>query len=369
MKFDRRLLLNFDWLLLFLALGICALGVLNIYSAGYTLTDLSLKSLYIKQLNWLGIGIVFMALTFSIDYRSIARYGYVIYLLSIVCLILVLVAGYASRGSQRWLALGAFTFQPSELMKITIILALANYFENHKAEEGYLLRDLYVPALLALLPFFLVLKQPDLGTGIILLIIFLAIVFIAGVRWQSIVLAAGSGLLLIPLGWHFLRDYQKDRIMTFIDPEQDPLGTGYHIIQSIIAIGSGGLWGKGFLKGTQTQLKFLPEQHTDFVFSAFAEEWGFVGAIFLLFLFFALILCGLQVAYQAKDLTGKLISVGVTMIIYAQVIINIGMVLGILPVVGIPLPFMSYGGSALVVFMAGIGLLLNVRMRRFVLQP
>lgn len=369
MKFDRRLLLNFDWLLLFLALGICVIGVLNIYSAGYTLTDLSLKSLYMKQLKWLGVGFLFMALAFSIDYRSITRYSYVIYLLSVSCLILVLVIGYASRGSQRWLAFGGFAFQPSELMKITIVLAMANYFENHKSEEGYLLRDLYVPALMVLLPFVLVLKQPDLGTGVVFMIIFLAIVFIAGVRWKSIAIAGGSGLLLIPLGWHFLKDYQKDRIMTFIDPEQDPLGTGYHIIQSIIAIGSGGLGGKGFLKGTQTQLKFLPEQHTDFVFSVFAEEWGFIGAIFLMFLFLALILWGLQIAYQAKDLTGKLISVGVTMIVSAQVIINIGMVIGILPVVGIPLPFMSYGGSALVVFMAGIGLLLNVRMRRFVLRP
>ncbi len=369
MKFDRRLLLNFDWLLLLLALGICLIGVLNIYSAGYALSDASLKGLYMKQLKWVGIGVAIMALTFSIDYRTITRYGYVIYLFSVLCLVLVLVTGYASRGSQRWLAFGGFTFQPSELMKITIILALANYFENHKSEEGYFLRDLIAPILMVLFPFVLVLKQPDLGTGLILLIIFLAIVFIAGVRWKSIAIAAGTGLFFIPLGWNFLKDYQKDRIMTFIDPEQDPLGTGYHIIQSIIAIGSGGLWGKGFLQGTQTQLKFLPEQHTDFIFSAFAEEWGFIGTMSLMLLFLALILWGLQIAYKAKDLSGKLISLGVTVIISSQVIINIGMVIGILPVVGIPLPFMSYGGSAMAVFMAGIGLVLNVRVRRLGFQP
>ncbi|MDO9585089.1 MAG: FtsW/RodA/SpoVE family cell cycle protein, partial [Syntrophales bacterium] len=174
---------------------------------------------------------------------------------------------------------------------------------------------------------------------------------------------------LIPLFWLFLKDYQKERIMAFFEPERDPLGAGYHIIQSIIAVGSGGLFGKGFLKGTQTQLKFLPEQQTDFVFSVFAEEWGFLGGMILMFLFLTLILWGLKIADRAKDLSGKLISVGVAMLIFWQVFINIGMVLGILPVVGIPLPFMSYGGSSIVVFMTGIGLLLNVRMRRFVLQP
>ncbi len=369
MKVDRRLLLNFDWFLLLLVVGIAVIGVLNIYSAGFTFTDPAMKTLYIKQLKWLAIGILFMAITFSLDYRSIARHAYLMYGISIVFLLLVFVAGYVSRGSQRWLGLGGFTFQPSELAKITVVLALAKYFENHKSEEGYLLRDLWMPALIVFVPFALVMKQPDLGTGIILVLVFLGIVFIAGLKWKSIAIAGGAGLLLIPLGWLFLKDYQKDRIMTFINPEQDPLGTGYHIIQSIIAIGSGGLGGKGFLKGTQTQLKFLPEQHTDFVFSVFAEEWGFLGAIFLIFLFGLFIVWGLQIACHAKDLTGKLISVGVTTMVFIQVFINIGMVIGIVPVVGIPLPFMSYGGSALVVFMVGIGLLLNVSMRRFVLQP
>ena len=173
---------------------------------------------------------------------------------------------------------------------------------------------------------------------------------------------------MIPLGWHFLKDYQKERILTFLDPGRDPLGAGYHIIQSIIAVGSGGVLGKGFLKGTQTQLKFLPEQQTDFVFSVFAEEWGFTGGALLMFLFLSLILWGMKIAFQAKDLPGKLISTGVTMMIFTQVFINIGMISGILPVVGIPLPFISYGGSSMVAFMFGIGLLLNVRMRRFVLQ-
>ena len=211
-------------------------------------------------------------------------------------------------------------------------------------------------------------KQPDLGTGLILMFLFLSIVFVVGVRWKSMILSACGSLALIPLSWLFLRDYQKERIMAFFEPERDPLGAGYHIIQSVIAVGSGGLFGKGFLRGTQTQLKFLPEQQTDFVFSVFAEEWGFLGGVVLMFLFLTLILWGLKIADRSKDLSGRLISVGVAMLIFWQAFVNIGMVLGILPVVGIPLPFMSYGGSSMVALMTGIGLLLNVRMRRFVLQ-
>ena len=368
-RFDRRLVINFDWLLLFLVLGICALGLLNIYSAGFSLSDVRLKSLYMKQLEWMGIGLFFMILAFSLDYRIITRQAYTLYFISLILLLLVIVVGYSTRGSQRWIALAGFSLQPSELMKLTLILSLAKYFDNHKIEGGYLLRDLILPFLMVLVPFILVLRQPDMGTGVILILIFISITFLAGIRWKSIFSAAIAGLLLIPGTWFFLKDYQKDRIMTFLEPERDPLGTGYHIIQSIIAIGSGRVLGKGFLKGTQTQLKFLPEQQTDFVFSVFAEEWGFIGAFFLMILFLALILYGLKIAFQAKDLPGKLISAGVTMLIFGQIFINIGMGIGILPVVGIPLPFMSYGGSSMVVFMTGMGLLLNVRIRRFVLQP
>ena len=369
MKFDRRLVMNFDWVLLFLVLSVSIIGILNIYSSGFSLTEPRLKVLYIKQLQWMGVSLCFMALAFCIDYRIIVRQAYLIYVVSLFLLILVFMISDATRGSQRWIALGGFSLQPSELMKVTVILALAKYFDDHKTEHGYSLKDLSVPSLIVFLPFLLVLKQPDLGTGIILIILFLGIIFIAGIKWKSMAIAAGCGLIFVPIGWYLLKDYQKERIMTFLDPEQDPLGSGYHIIQSIIAIGSGGVWGKGFLKGTQTQLKFLPEQHTDFIFSVYAEEWGFIGTMLLMIVFITLILWGLKIAFQAKDMTGKLISVGVTMMIFGQVFINVGMVLGILPVVGIPLPFMSYGGSSLVVFMFSIGLLLNVRMRRFVLQP
>ncbi|TFG89801.1 MAG: rod shape-determining protein RodA, partial [Syntrophobacterales bacterium] len=218
-------------------------------------------------------------------------------------------------------------------------------------------------------PFYMIARQPDLGTALFLVILFLSIVVFMGVGWKILVSFIAGGMMLTPLCWFVLKDYQKERILTFLNPERDPLGTGYHIIQSIIAAGSGSLWGKGFMKGTQTQLKFLPEQQTDFAFSVFAEEWGFVGALALMFMFLALILWSLKIARNSKDLSGALLAFGVTMFTFWGIFINIGMVLGIFPVVGIPLPFFSYGGSSMVVLMIGVGLLMNVSMRRFILQP
>jgi rod shape determining protein RodA len=219
-----------------------------------------------------------------------------------------------------------------------------------------------------MIPFAFILKQPDLGTGLILLILFGSILFFVGMDWRSLFIAAGGGFVLIPIGWFVLKDYQKERILTFFSPERDPLGSGYHIIQSMIAVGSGGLFGKGFLKGSQTQLKFLPEQQTDFVFSVFAEEWGFLGGMVLVFMFLSLILWGIKIVIHSKDYLGAIVAFGITMLLFWEVFINVGMVLGILPVVGIPLPFLSYGGSAIVVLMTAIGLLMNISVRRFILQ-
>jgi rod shape determining protein RodA len=369
MKFDRRLFLNFDWTLLMIVLGIILISLLNLYSTGYNQAYPRQDYVYLRQFQWIVIGLLFMTVAFSIDYRMISRYGYVIYGLSIVLLLVVFFYGYATRGSQRWILLGGFSFQPSELMKLTLILALAKYFDQNRRVESYRLKDLGVPFLIMLVPFLLILRQPDLGTAMVLFIIFTSMVLFIGVHWKSFAWSALMGLLLAPAGWFFLKDYQKERIMTFINPESDPLGSGYHVLQSIIAIGSGSIIGKGFLKGTQTQLRFLPERHTDFVFSVFAEEWGFIGGMVLLVLFMSLILWGLRIALHARDYNGTLIAVGITALIFWEVFINIGMVLGILPIVGIPLPFFSYGGSSTVVLMTCIGLLLNVSMRRFILQP
>ncbi|HNS55940.1 MAG TPA: rod shape-determining protein RodA [Smithellaceae bacterium] len=366
-KFDRRIFQCFDWILLALVLSICAIGIINIYSAAYSFDEIQVPH-YLRQIQWVLLGSFFMVVVFLVDYRIINEVAYVIYGLSVALLLVVFLYGYTTHGSQRWISLGGFSFQPSELMKLTVILALSRYFDDHKSNESYTLKELFFPFLIVLVPFVLILKQPDLGTALVVLIIFVSMSFFVGVNWKSVAVVFTVSLMLLPLGWHFLKDYQKDRLIMFLNPDNDPLGAGYHIIQSMIAIGSGGIFGKGFLKGSQTQLKFLPEQQTDFVFSVFAEEWGFVGALFLLILFMSLIFWCLKIALHSRDLLGTLIAFGITALISWEVFINIGMVLGILPVVGIPLPFLSYGGSAMVVLMTATGLLMNISVARFLLQ-
>jgi len=361
--------MHFDWMLLLMVLIISLIGLLNLYSTEFNEAFASQDLVYVKQMKWIVSGLVFMTAALCVDYRFISRYAYLIYGISILLLVVVFFYGYATRGSQRWILLGGFSLQPSELMKLTLILALSKYFDDHRNVLSYRLKDLAVPFLITLVPFLMIMKQPDLGTALILFFIFTSLVLFIGIHWKSLAWSVLTALLLIPSGWFFLKDYQKGRIMTFINPDRDPLGAGYHVIQSIIAIGSGGITGKGFLKGTQTQLRFLPERHTDFVFSVFAEEWGFLGGMVLLILFMILILWGLKIALHARDYSGSLIAVGVTALIFWEVFINIGMVLGILPVVGIPLPFISYGGSSMLVLMTSVGLLINVSMRRFILRP
>jgi rod shape determining protein RodA len=369
MKFDRRLFFNFDWTLLILILVISFIGILNIYSAGSSLEIFRHETLYIKQAQWIIIGLIIIGIIICIDYRFICRFAYVIYAISILLLILVALYGYATHGSQRWISLWGFSFQPSELVKLTIIIALAKYFDDHMIERSYSLKELLMPFFIVLIPFLFILKQPDLGTALMLMFITLSMIFFIGIQWRSLLMVVTGALILVPFSWFFLKDYQKGRIMTFFNPEDDPLGAGYHIIQSIIAVGSGGIFGKGFLKGTQTQLKFLPVQQTDFVFSVFAEEWGFMGGLILMIMFLILILWCLKIALTSRDLLGVLVSFGIAALIFWEVFINVGMVLGMLPVVGIPLPFLSYGGSSMVVMMTAMGLLLNVSMRRFVLHP
>ncbi len=369
MRFDRRLLFHFDWVLLLLVLAICAIALLNMYSAGNSLVTVKGEPVYVKQFFWFLIGLIAMIVFFGIDYRLINEYAYVIYSVTLFFLLVLFFYGEITRGTQRWFVLGGFSFQPSELAKLSVILALSKFFSANDVNENYGLRQLWIPVLMVLVPFVLIMKQPDLGTAMVLVIILISMIFFIGVRWQSVLVVVTSGLLLLPVCWHFLKDYQKDRILTFLNPEMDPLGAGYHIIQSIIAVGSGGFFGKGFLKGTQSQLRFLPEHQTDFIFSVYAEEWGFIGGLVLLVLFMSVVFWGLRIARQSRDLLGTLIAFGITMLFFWEMLINIGMVLGIVPVVGIPLPFFSYGGSALVVLMMATGLLMNISMRRFMLQP
>ena len=361
--FDRRLVQNFDYLLLALVLLITGMGIVNLYSAGFNRGEGT--PLYIKQMYWLAVGLGLMVLTLFYDYRHLEKLGYPIYILSILLLVGVMVAGKTVYGSRRWLLLGPISFQPSEVAKIGVILALATYFNRRPRLESMGLKDLVFPGLLVLLPVALIIKQPDLGSGILVALVAGSMIFFAGVRWRTLVSCVLTLGLCSPLIWHFLKDYQRLRVLTFLNPERDPLGAGYHILQSMIAVGSGQFWGKGFLQGTQSQLYFLPEQHTDFVFSVFAEEWGFIGSAVLLLLFTGLALWGLQVARDCKERFGHFLALGVTALIFWQIFINLCMVTGFLPVVGIPLPLFSYGGSSLITTLLGVGFLLNIRMRRY----
>ena len=361
--FDRRLVQNFDWVLLGLVLIVVATGIVNLYSAGYNRGEGT--PLYVKQLYWLAVGLGVMCVTLTYDYRHLEKLSYPIYILSILLLVAVMFGGKMVSGSRRWLPLGPLAFQPAEIAKIAIILALATYFNRRPRIEAMGLKDLIVPGGLVLIPVALIIKQPDLGSGILVALVAASLILFVGVRWRTLM---GCGLTLVmlsPVIWHFLKDYQRQRVLTFLDPGKDPLGAGYHILQSMIAVGSGQFWGKGFLQGTQSQLYFLPEQHTDFVFSVFAEEWGFAGSAVLLLLFTALALWGLSVARDCKERFGHLLAVGVTALIFWQIFINLCMVTGFLPVVGIPLPLFSYGGSSLITTLLGVGFLLNIRMRRY----
>jgi rod shape determining protein RodA len=316
-----------------------------------------------------GVGLTAMLVIALIDIRVWFRFAYPIYAAALLGLIAVEVIGSISMGAQRWINLGLFQLQPSEVMKIGLVLALARYFHGAYLEDVARPIFLVIPGLLIAVPAVLVLKQPDLGTAVMLAGGGAALLFLAGVRWWKFALVLGPMLLALPLIWQKLHDYQKQRVMTFLDPERDPLGSGYHIIQSKIALGSGGLWGKGFLQGTQSQLSFLPEKQTDFIFTMLAEETGLVGALGLLGLFMLLIGLGLVFALRARSQFARLLAMGVTLTFFLYVVINIAMVTGLIPVVGVPLPMISYGGTAMITVLTGFGLLLSVDVHRDVAIP
>ncbi|HML79082.1 rod shape-determining protein RodA [Geobacter sulfurreducens] len=362
---DRRLITNFDWMLLGLVLLICAVGVVNIYSASSSYV-LSGTPYYLKQLSWILVGLAIMLLVCSIDYHLLEDVAFWFYGILFLLLLVVLAFGKTSMGATRWLHLGFISVQPSEPMKIIGVITMARILANIPMSGGLGLRELTLPALMIGAPAILIMKQPDLGTAILVILIAWSMLAFVGIRLSALAAVCIATVPAVWLGWHYyLRDYQKNRVLNFLDPERDPLGTGYHIIQSKIAVGSGGLSGKGFLQGTQSQLRFLPEQHTDFAFSVFAEEWGFLGSLVVLLLYVVLILWGLQIARRCNDRFGSLVAVGVTAMLFWHIIINIGMVIGLFPVVGVPLPLFSYGGTSMITSMTGIGILLNISMRRF----
>ncbi len=369
MMFDRRLVQCFDWWLLGLTAFLGFLGVVILYSA-VTAGALETNTILCKkQIIWLGIGFTVMFILILFDYKTLDQWGGGIYIISITLLILVLFYGKYVAGSRRWLVLGPVTVQPSELVKISVIIIMAKYYSKRASITGFTLPELITPMIMVLIPFLLIVRQPDLGTAMLVVLIAASMTVYVKIERTSMMWLIGSSAVLVLMAWFFfLKGYQKQRILTFLNPDLDPLGAGYHIIQSKIAIGSGMIVGKGFLKGTQNALSFLPEQHTDFILSVLAEEWGFAGAGFMLVIYLLLLIWGLNIAHSCRDPFGTILSVGVIAMIFWQVFINVGMVMGLMPVVGVPLPLISYGGSSVVTSLIGIGILMNVSMRRFMIE-
>ena len=356
---------DFDWPLLGIVGVICLLGILEIYSSTHAS---ALAGMQWKQLMWIGIGVVGMFLISRIDYHTLLDQAPVLYVTGIAGLLIVLVIGYSRLGAKRWISVGGQTLQVSELMKLIIIIVLARYFTEVRTDR-LTLRDLAKVAGLTLVPVALILKQPDLGTAMVLVPVALVGAFFAGIEWKHAAVGLLLIALLVPLAWnmrHHLKPYQQQRIETFLHPEQDQRGAGYQILQSEIAVGSGGFWGKGFSKGSQNQLGFVPVRYSDFILAALAEEQGFIGVCVVLLLYLGLILRLVDNAQKAKDRAGMYVVMGVTAILGFHVLVNASMVIGYMPVTGIPLPLMSYGGSATAFVFLALGLVMNVRMRRFV---
>ena len=357
-----RSIRDLDWPLLAITLTICALGVLQIYSATH---DTRWRDAWWKQILWIGIALGIMWVVTSIDYHSLLGQVPILYGLSIAALLATFAFGKLVFGSRRWIRILWFNLQISEFVKLVIILVVARYLSELKTDEMRL-RDLLRLGVLVGIPTALVMRQPDLGTGLTYLPILAVGILLAGLRWSHFAAILLVGALALPAGWYILQDYQKGRLETFINPARDPRGSGYQVIQSKIAVGDGGMWGRGVTRGTQTQLRFLPVPHTDFIFSAFAEEHGFVGVMFMLILYFALLMQIVHNAQTAPDRAGLFICMGVGALLLFHILVNVGMVVGRMPVTGIPLPLMSYGGSSIWSTFLMLGLVNSVRIRRFV---
>ncbi len=356
----RQKFWHIHWLFVFLTCLTACIGFAMLYSAANGNIDPWAS----RQMARFALGLTVMFVVAFVDIRLWLRYAYAFYAVSLMLLIAVEVAGFVGMGAQRWISLGYFSLQPSELMKIALVLALARYFHGVSIEDVGRPAHVVVPIILIALPAALVLRQPDLGTALLMVAASAAIFFTAGVRVWKFVLVGILGLGAAPVAWQFLHDYQRQRVITFLNPESDPLGAGYHIIQSKIALGSGGLFGKGFRQGTQGHLNFLPEMQTDFVFTMLAEEFGLVGGLCLLTLYVIMLVYGYIIALRARSQFGRLVAIGVTTTFFLYVFINIAMVMGLIPVVGVPLPLISYGGTAMLTLMFAFGLLLGVYVHR-----
>lgn len=353
-----------DWLLFGAVVCLSLIGALAVYSASYQLSAATGTLFSQRQLLWLLLGVILSLGLAALDYRKVLSMAYVLCGLTTVMLLIIVVLGESRLGARRWIQLGGFTIQPSEFAKVTLILVLARYLSD-KAARRFRWSYILVPCCLAAVPAFLILKQPDLGTAVIFLPVTLGMVFAAGGRLRYILVIILILAILSPGFWFLLKEYQKNRLLVFINPDLDPLGSGYTVIQSKIAIGSGGLWGKGWLTGTQNMLSFLPERQTDYIFSVIAEEWGFTGCLAVLGLYSIILYRFFKIASAAREVAGKLLAVGGMLVLASHVGINIGMAVGLLPATGLPLPLVSYGGSITTTMLAIVGLCESVYSHRY----
>lgn len=353
-------LIKVSWPFLFLLCLVAGVGFISLYSAAGG----NIEPWAGKHMIRFGIGMVGLLIVALIDIRLWLRFSYALYALTLLLLLFVEIKGQVGMGAQRWINLGFMQLQPSEIMKITAVLALARFFNGARPEDVKRPLFLLIPLAIVMVPVGLVLLQPDLGTALKIVMVGGVVFFLAGVPVWMFLSVGAAGVAAIPVAWHFLHDYQKRRVMTFIDPETDPLGAGYHITQSKIALGSGGISGKGFLQGTQSNLNFLPEKQTDFIFTLFAEEWGLVGGLGLLGLFVVIIFYGTMMALSSQNQFGRLLALGLVTNFFLYIFINIGMVMGLLPVVGVPLPLISNGGSVMMSILFGFGLVMSVYVHR-----
>tara|TARA_Y100001935_G_scaffold255396_1_gene268179 strand:+ start:1698 stop:2831 length:1134 start_codon:yes stop_codon:yes gene_type:complete len=361
-NFLSRLDLNFAFAIFALNL----IGLINLYSATHGIFHRDKSNLFWMQIAWLVVGwLIYLGITL-VDYRSLVKKAYWIYGLNMVALVAVGFVGTVSYGARRWLDLGFFKYQPSESMKVFLILVMAKILAKMKPNSAMGIKELAWPALIVLIPWALTVKQPDLGTATLMLATSGSMILFVGIKRGILIFAALVGIIAAPLIWNFgLKEYQRNRVLTFLSPGRDPRGTGYNSIQSKIAVGSGRIVGKGFRKGTQSQLEFLPERHTDFIYSVLSEEHGFIGSFITLGLFFVVYLMSIKIAIHARDRTGSLIVIGVGGYLFWHMFVNIGMVIGLLPIVGAPLPLISYGGSSLLTTMLALGLISSVSYRKY----
>lgn len=358
---------NSYFIILAIALLIVVIGIVSIYSSNYQKEGELWQGIYKRQMLWAIFGLLLFILMSKLNYRFLWDATYFLYILAVLLLLSVFILGIVRLGAQRWLRLGWFNFQPSEAAKIIIIIFLARYFSRKSVSDFSLSatkfgiwRAVILPFIAVAIPMALIIEQPDLGSALMVFFIFTVMLYLSGVRLKYLIIFIAFLLTLAPAFWHFLRDYQKERLLVFLNPNIDPLGAGYTIIQSKIAIGSGGILGKGWLSGTQSQLHFLPESHTDFILATFAEEWGFLGVCILLLMYYLLIRQGIRIALRTNDSFGRLLGLGISFMLAIQVLINIAMNIGLAPVVGLPLPLMSYGGTSMLITFISLGILVSI---------